>query len=52
MEDKLEKIKWAIKEHRRFNRLRNDLDAYLFEVTEYALGKRDEKPNPKDYGIK
>jgi hypothetical protein len=36
---------------RKFNPLHHDLDAYLFEVTEWALGKIKDKPNPKDYGI-
>ncbi len=34
----------------RFNPLRNDLDAYLLDVIEWAQGK-GAKPNPKDFGL-
>ena len=33
-----------------YNPLRNDLDAYLLEVIEWARGNRD-KPNPNYYGL-
>jgi len=35
---------------KKYNRLRNDLEAYLYYVIEWALGEGP-KPNPKDYGI-
>lgn len=41
----------ALAEIRRFNRLRTDLDAYLYEVINYGLGKRKEAPLPSDYGL-
>lgn len=34
-----------------FNYLRNDLDAYLFEVYLCGIGEREDWPDPKDYGI-
>ena len=34
-----------------FNHLRNDLDAYLFEVCLSGIGERKDWPDPKDYGI-
>jgi len=34
-----------------FNNLNNDLDAYLYDVAEYALGNIDTKPDPKDFGL-
>ena len=39
----------ALKEIQKRNRLRNDLDAYLYEVVNYGLGNQ-EKPDPADYG--
>jgi len=41
----------ALKEYQRFNGLRNDTDAYLYALGEYALAESEEKPNPDDYGI-
>lgn len=46
-----ERLRAALVEIKGFNRLRNDLDAYLFEVAKYALGETDEKPSKKDYGL-
>ena len=40
----------ALKEYQEFNRIRNDLDAYLFELGEWAEDK-GEKPNRKDFGV-
>jgi hypothetical protein len=45
-----EKLIWALKTIKRYNGLRNDMDAYLYEVAEYALGFI-EKPNPEDFGL-
>lgn len=36
---------------KRFNGLRNDLDAYLFEVIRWGLGERKTKPKPEIYGL-
>ena len=41
----------ALEEYQRSNRLKNDLDAYLHALAEYALGASEEKPNPEDYGL-
>jgi hypothetical protein len=41
----------ALEEIKKYNRLRNDLDAYLYEVADWGLGIRKEPPNPEDYGI-
>ena len=41
----------ALEEVRRLNRLRNDLDDYLFELAEWGLGKQEYAPNPADYGV-
>jgi hypothetical protein len=30
---------------------KNDRDAYLYELVQYALMKIPQKPNPLDYGI-
>lgn len=34
----------------KYNRISNDLGAYLFDVAEWGMGKRD-RPNPADFGI-
>jgi len=41
----------AINTIQEFNNLNNDLDAYLYDVAEYALGNIDTKPDPKDFGL-
>jgi len=41
----------TIKELMALNPLRNDLDAYLYHLCEYALGESKEKPRKEDYGI-
>ena len=41
----------ALEEIRHFNRIHNDLEAYLFEVAEYGLGMIEEKPRRENYGI-
>lgn len=41
----------ALEEIKKYNRLRNDLDAYLYEVTNWGLGIREKAPDPDDYGI-
>ena len=41
----------SLKKYQRFNGLRNDTDAYLYALGEYALGESNEKPSPDDYGI-
>jgi len=42
----------ALREIKQFNRLKNDLDAYLLEVCIYGIGDREDWPESKDYGIK
>jgi len=41
----------AVREYDRFNPIRNDLDAYLFHLGQYALGEETIEPDPKDYGV-
>jgi len=41
----------SLKEYQRFNTKRNNTEAYLYALGEYALGNRTEKPNAADYGI-
>lgn len=46
-----ENMKEALEILKKYNRLRNDLDAYLYDVIEWALeGKL--KPDPKNFEIK
>ena len=51
MPNEREKMREALKILEKFNPLRNDLDAYLLYVIEWAL-KNGPKPNPKHFGIK
>ena len=48
----LDKLEYALEEYQKYNTIRNDLDAYLFALGEYALGESITNPDPKDYGIK
>ena len=41
----------ALEEIQNYNGLRNDLDAYLYEIAEWGLGLREYAPNPDDYGL-
>lgn len=45
------RLEYAVEEHRKYNHIHNDLEAYLWEVIEYATGKTQEKPNRDDYGL-
>ena len=47
----MNKLEIALKEYQKYNRIRTDLDAYLFHMGEWALGEDDEKPKPEYYGI-
>ena len=50
--DKIECMTDALKIIQEFNNLKNDADAYLHSVVEYALGDIDEKPKLEDYKLK
>lgn len=49
--DPMDKLEIALREYQKYNRIRNDLDAYLFYLGEWALGESDEKPKPEDYDV-
>ena len=34
-----------------YNHIHNDLEAYLFHVAEWGLGTREERPDPKSFGL-
>lgn len=46
------KLEAALIEVMRFNHIRNDREAYLYSLSEWALGIVDKKPSPEDYGLK
>jgi hypothetical protein len=46
-----ERLIWALEILKKYNPLRNDFDAYLYSVCEYALGKEEEKPELEYYGL-
>ena len=48
--DEKEKLRWALEITKKYNSVKNDMDAYLYEVCEYALGF-SEKPDPEDFGL-
>lgn len=41
----------ALKIIQAFNGMRNDLDAYLYDIAEWGLGKRKDKPKKEDFGL-
>ncbi len=46
---KTEKAIEALEEVKRFIKLTNDFDAYLYEVVNWGLGIRATAPDPDDY---
>ena len=48
---RLDRAYTAITILQKYNRIHNDLEAYLWEVAEWGSGIRKDKPNPKDYGV-
>ena len=49
--EKVKRLTEALRAHHRINQLRNDTDAYLWDITNWAFGEGDDKPNPEDFGI-
>lgn len=49
MQELLTKAYQALIIIRKFNRLKHDTDAYLYEVTQWGLGEREDKPKLEDY---
>lgn len=49
--DIIGRLEYALDQHEKYNFVRNDLEAYLLAVIEYARGKKQEKPNEKDFGL-
>jgi len=49
LEDKVANMKEALEINKKYNHIRNDLDAYLFDLIEWALGN-EEKPEPYEEG--
>lgn len=47
MENRFEALKTLLQK----NPLRNDLDAYLYEIANWGLGLRKDKPEKEDYAI-
>lgn len=46
-----EKAEDALRVIKSHNHIRNDRDAYLYRLTEWALGEVDERPDPVEYGL-
>jgi len=42
----------ALLQLKKLNPLRNDFDAYCYELVCWGLGQLAEKPNPEDFGLK
>lgn len=49
--DELERAIEALKILLEFNRIRNDLDAYLFDIIQWGLGDIQDRPDKSDYGL-
>lgn len=47
----IKKLEEALREYQRFNRVRNNNDAYLFQLGEWALDEISDKPDSADFGI-
>jgi hypothetical protein len=47
-----DKATTALSKIKELNQLRNDYDAYLFALSEWGLGMRQEEPKPRDYGLR
>lgn len=47
----LKKARVALAELKKYNRLRNNRDAYLWDIIEWATGEMEEKPEPANYGL-
>ena len=47
----LERAQEALYILREFNNIKNDTDAYLWDIIEWGLGERRERPVPQQYGI-
>lgn len=46
-----QRMEQALQEIERYNPLTNDRWAYLLEVVEYGLGRRDTMPSADDFGL-
>ncbi len=47
--EEIDRMREALEEIKKFNVLRNDIDAYLYEMVNWGLGINKGKPNPQDY---
>jgi hypothetical protein len=47
----LERAQEALYILREFNNIKNDIDAYLWDIIEWGLGERRERQVPQQYGI-
>jgi len=45
------KLAEALMAYQAYNHIRNDLDAYLYDLGEWALNDLPEKPKPESYGL-
>ena len=48
--DSIRKVYIALEEHAKYNPIRNDKEAYLYYMYDWAINGH-ERPNPKDYGL-
>jgi len=46
------RLRKALQVYQEHNNIRNDLDAYLYELGEWAFGKSKNCPKSEDYGLK
>ena len=48
---KEQKIEHALKAYQKLNPVKNDTEAYLYSLGEWALDDMDEKPNCEDFWV-
>lgn len=47
----VEKLKIALAEIRSYNHIRNDLEAYLYQLANWGMEDVKDRPVPSDYGL-
>ena len=49
--EKIARLEKAVKLYQYYNHINNDLQAYQYEMGEWALGLSDKEPVPQYYGM-
>ena len=49
--EKIARLEKALTAYQRCNHIKNDLQAYQYDMGLWALGECDKEPNPNDFGL-